>query len=71
MTDSENCCKHTQDAPRGVYSFVPDLPLDQMWTDKKLYERYGLTMDEIAFIEARVAEHDDTPLENVTERANE
>ena len=41
-----------------VYSFVPDLPLDQVWTDAKLYKRYGLTEDEIAFIESQVAEHD-------------
>ena len=25
--------KPTQDATRGVYGFVPDLPLDQEWTD--------------------------------------
>jgi site-specific DNA-methyltransferase (adenine-specific) len=47
----------TQDAARGVYSFVPDLPLDQEWTDAKLYKRYGLTKEEIAFIESQVAEH--------------
>lgn len=50
--------KPTQDAARGVYGFVPDLPLDQEWTDVKLYKRYGLTKDEIAFIESQVAEHD-------------
>lgn len=51
--------KYTQDAPRNVYAFVPDLPLDREWTDVKLYKRYGLTRDEIAFIESQVAEHDD------------
>lgn len=51
--------KPTQDAARGVYGFVPDLPLDQEWTDAKLYKRYGLTKDEIAFIESQVAEHTD------------
>jgi site-specific DNA-methyltransferase (adenine-specific) len=50
--------KSTQDAPRNVYAFIPDLPLDQEWTDAKLYRRYGLTQDEIAFIESQVAEHD-------------
>ncbi len=50
--------KHTQHATSGVYAFVPDLPLDQAWTDAKLYKRYGLTEDEIAFIESQVAEHD-------------
>ena len=49
--------KATQHATRDVYSFVPDLPLDQEWTDTKLYMRYGLTKEEIAFIESQVAEH--------------
>ncbi|MFZ5763923.1 MAG: hypothetical protein ACOY8P_13515, partial [Thermodesulfobacteriota bacterium] len=50
--------KATQHATRDVYSFVPDLPLDREWTDVKLYKRYGLTEEEIAFIESQVAEHD-------------
>jgi site-specific DNA-methyltransferase (adenine-specific) len=50
--------KSTQDAPKHVYAFIPDLPLNQEWTDAKLYKRYALTKDEIAFIESQVAEHD-------------
>lgn len=50
--------KSTQDAPKHVYAFIPDLPLNQEWTDAKLYKRYGLTKAEIAFIESQVAEHD-------------
>jgi site-specific DNA-methyltransferase (adenine-specific) len=50
--------KATQHATRDVYSFVPDLPLNQEWTDAKLYKRYGLIENEIAFIESQVAEHD-------------
>ena len=50
--------KSTQDAARAVYGFVPNLPLTQEWTDAKLYKRYGLTTEEIAFIESVVAEHD-------------
>jgi site-specific DNA-methyltransferase (adenine-specific) len=52
--------KSTQDAPRHVYAFVPDLPISKKWTDAKLYRRYGLTKDEITFIESQVAEHDDS-----------
>lgn len=52
--------KATQHATRDVYSFVPDLSLDQEWTDVKLYKRYALTKDEITFIESQVAEHDDS-----------
>lgn len=51
--------KATQHATRDVYAFVPDLPLNEEWTDAKLYKRYGLTKEEIAFIESQVAEHDD------------
>lgn len=59
--------KPAQDAARGVYAFVPDLPLDEDWTDAKLYKRYGLTTEEIAFIESQVAEHNDSvPDEHVT-----
>ena len=46
--------KATQDAAKDVYAFVPDIPLNREWTDDKLYERYGLTRDEIAFIESIV-----------------
>jgi site-specific DNA-methyltransferase (adenine-specific) len=50
--------KSTQDAPKQVYAFIPDLPLNHEWTDAKLYKRYGLTAEEITFIESQVAEHD-------------
>jgi site-specific DNA-methyltransferase (adenine-specific) len=46
--------KATQDAAKDVYAFVPAVPLNQEWTDEKLYERYGLTREEIAFIESIV-----------------
>jgi site-specific DNA-methyltransferase (adenine-specific) len=51
--------KSTQDAPKHVYSFVPQVPIDRQWSDAMLYERYDLTAVEIAFIESQVAEHDD------------
>jgi hypothetical protein len=57
--------KVTQDAPKHVYAFIPDLPLDQQWTDAKLYKRYELTKNEIAFIESQVAEHDNELFDEV------
>ena len=48
--------KATQHATRDVYAFVPDVSLDRDWTDERLYDRYGLTEDEIAFIQSQVAE---------------
>jgi len=50
--------KATQHATRGVYAFVPDIPLDRDWTDANLYKRYGLTKDEIAFLESIVSPMD-------------
>jgi site-specific DNA-methyltransferase (adenine-specific) len=46
--------KATQDAAKGVYAFVPDISLNRRWTDEKLYGRYGLTPEEIAFVESTV-----------------
>ena len=48
--------KVTQHATRGVYASVPDIPLDRVWTDEALYQRYDITADEQAFIEETVKE---------------
>jgi site-specific DNA-methyltransferase (adenine-specific) len=63
--------KATQHATRDVYSFVPDLPLNQEWTDTKLYKRYGLNKDEIAFIESQVAEHDRELFDEIADEAED
>ena len=47
--------KNTQDAMRGVYSTVPLQDFSgEPWTDEVLYAKYGLSAEEIAFIEAMV-----------------
>jgi len=46
--------KNTQHAAKGVYQFVPTQNFDEPWTDEKLYKKYGLTEDEIAFIESMI-----------------
>ena len=46
--------KPSQDATRSVYSFVPKLDLKVNWTDEKLYEKYGISNNEIAFIESMI-----------------
>lgn len=48
--------KISQHAPKPTYTWVPMLPWDHSWTDAELYERYGLTNEEIAFIESQVKE---------------
>lgn len=46
--------KNTQNAAKGVYSFVPLQDFSHPWTDAMLYEKYGLKEDEIAFIESMI-----------------
>lgn len=46
--------KISQHATSKVYAFVPVQDFNQPWTDEKLYEKYGLTESEIAFIESMV-----------------
>ena len=43
--------KPSQDTTRKVYTFVPTQKWTRLWTDEELYKKYGLTEDEIAFIE--------------------
>jgi len=46
--------KVTQHTTQSVYSFVPMQDFTEPWTDEKLYAKYDLTKDEIAFIENMV-----------------
>ncbi len=46
--------KPTQHATSKVYSLVPMQDFSEPWTDEKLYKKYDLTKDEIAFIESMV-----------------
>jgi site-specific DNA-methyltransferase (adenine-specific) len=52
--------KITQDATRSTYIWVPKQKWDTIWTDKKLYKKYGLTNTEIAFIESMIRPMDVT-----------
>ena len=46
--------KNTQEARQKVYTFVPIQDFNESWTDEKLYKKYELTAEEIAFIESMV-----------------
>jgi hypothetical protein len=46
--------KNTQNATQGVYAFVPLRDFSESWDDAKLYAKYGLTPEEIAFIESMI-----------------
>ena len=39
---------------RANFAFVPDQDFTVEWTDEKLYKKYELTEDEIAFIESTI-----------------
>lgn len=51
--------KNTQHLYSERFAFVPDLPMDRVWTDAALYAKYGITQDEIKFIEAMIRPMDD------------
>ena len=46
--------KPSQDATRSVYTFVPTQDFSHPWTDAKLYVKYGITKDEVAFINSMI-----------------
>lgn len=46
--------KITQDLPRSVYSWLPQQDWSVDWTDAALYEKYGITEEEVAFIESMI-----------------
>ena len=46
--------KASQDTTKRVYTFVPTQKWTKKWTDADLYKKYGITSEEIAFIESLV-----------------
>jgi len=46
--------KITQHALNSTYTWVPIQTWDRIWTDHELYEKYGVTEDEKAYIESQV-----------------
>ena len=46
--------KITQDATSKVYEFIPMQDFSESWNDNKLYKKYNLTDDEVAFIESMI-----------------
>jgi site-specific DNA-methyltransferase (adenine-specific) len=46
--------KPTQHATSKVYTFAPVQDFKETWTDQKLFKKYGITNDEINFIESLV-----------------
>ena len=46
--------KNTQHALKKVYQLVPQQDFSKPWTDEELYAKYGLTDEEINFIESMI-----------------
>jgi hypothetical protein len=46
--------KPSQHTTRKVYTFVPKQDWDKRWTDEDLYTKYGLSGNEIAFVEKMI-----------------
>jgi len=46
--------KITQDATHSAYTWVPIQNWNRTWTDEALYEKYGITKQERAYIESQV-----------------
>lgn len=46
-----SACKISQDAPSKVYRFVPLQDFSKPWSDSELYSKYGLSSDEIKYVE--------------------
>ena len=46
--------RHSLNISRESFDFVPMQDFNKEWTDEKLYKKYNLTKDEIAFIESMI-----------------
>lgn len=46
--------KISQHAQAIAYSFVPIQDFTKAWTDEELYAKYGLSDEEIAFIDSMI-----------------
>ena len=46
--------KATQHTSRKVYQFVPMQNFSKSWTDEELYAKYGISNNEISFIDSMI-----------------
>ena len=59
--------KNTQHITSDRFEFVPNLDFSHSWTDIKLYKKYSLTEEEIAFIDSLIRPMDLSTNEEVDE----
>ena len=46
--------KNTHLCSRAIFNYIPQQDFTKSWTDSELFEKYGITNDEIAFIMSMV-----------------
>ena len=46
--------KPSMDTLRKVYQLVPMQDFSKPWTDEELYQKYGISQDEIEFIDSMI-----------------
>ncbi|SPX80978.1 Eco57I restriction-modification methylase domain-containing protein [Moraxella ovis] len=66
--------KNTQHTTKLTYEFVPIQDFSRAWTDEQLYAKYGLSKDEINFIESMIRPMDndsDKPKKSRTKKAKQ
>ena len=57
--------KNTQHATKSVYQLVPTQDFSKPWKDSELYTKYGLSDEEISFIESLIRPMDLEGIGNV------
>ena len=50
----------TQNISKGMFDFVPMQDFSKSWSDEELYEKYGITKEEVSYIEATIRSMDPT-----------
>ena len=55
----------SQDITKERFQFVPIQDFTETWTDEKLYAKYNLTSEEIAFIDSMIRPMELDKLENI------
>ena len=66
--------KNTQNTTKSTYALVPMQDFSHPWTDEQLYAKYGLSKDEINFIESMIRPMDndsDKPKKSRTKKAKQ
>ena len=65
LDDTSAQLSFSQDITKERFQFVPIQDFTETWTDEKLYAKYNLTSEEIAFIDSMIRPMELDKLENI------